>query len=255
MGNEPRGRVAFDTGGHLARVRRLADLSQRELAEVVGVGQASIARWESGGTSITVAMLARVLGLAGLRLEVVDDSGAAVHPVPADSVRDNAGRRFPAHLDVARPGDRPANRGAGPRYDRAEAKGWYSLRSTRDQSVAAGSERPSDHPTVSSLAEHAQVAAAHRADRRARAAARRGGSATALGQVPECTCPDACFERPACLEACGRRCETPIDAAASGWWTSRPTERTAVPDWRPTTASPDHQPADRRPRPPNPKVT
>jgi HTH-type transcriptional regulator/antitoxin HipB len=202
MTNETRGHVAFDTGGHLARARRLADLSQRELADVVGVGQASVARWESGGTSITVAMLARILGLAGLRLEVVAEDGEIAVPVPADVVRDNAGRRFPAHLDVAPPESRPANRGAGPRYDRAEAKGWYGLRSTRDRSIAAGLDRPSDHPTVPELAARG---VALRAGRKARAA--RWGGSMALRQVPECTCQDACFGQPGCPDACGCQCE------------------------------------------------
>jgi HTH-type transcriptional regulator/antitoxin HipB len=202
MSSQSRGHVAFDTGGHLARVRRLTDLSQRALADVVGVGQASIARWESGGTSITVAMLARILALAGLRLEVVDDDGEIAVPVPADAVRDNAGRRFPAHLDVAPPESRPANRGAGPRYDRAEANGWYGLRSTRDRSAAAGLERPSDHPTVRQLTERS---VAQRAARKARAA--RWGASTTAGPVPECTCQDVCFGQPACPETCGCRCE------------------------------------------------
>ena len=37
----------FDTGGHVARARRVADLSQRELADAVGVNQTTVARWEA----------------------------------------------------------------------------------------------------------------------------------------------------------------------------------------------------------------
>lgn len=202
MSNDTCSPVVFDTGGHLARARRLADLSQRELADVLGVGQASIARWEAGGASISVAMLARILGLAGLRLEVVNEDGEIAAPVPADAVRDNAGRRFPAHLDVAPPENRPVNRGAGLRYDRAEAKGWYGLRSTRDRSVAAGLERPADHPTVPELAE---CGVARREARKARAA-RRDGWTSPLS-VAECNCEDGCFGQPACLDTCGCRCE------------------------------------------------
>jgi transcriptional regulator with XRE-family HTH domain len=137
----------LDTGGFLARVRRIADLSQRELAGEAGVGQSTIARWEAGGATITAAMLERILALAGLRLEVVDGSGQVIHPMDPGAVRDNAGRRFPAHLDVVPPERRPSNRGAGQRYDRPDPQGWYALRPTRDHEVASGAERPAEHPT------------------------------------------------------------------------------------------------------------
>lgn len=200
MGDQGWDGQGFDTGGHLARVRRLADLSQRELAEAAGVGQATIARWESGGTSITVAVLVRILRVAGLRLEVVDDQGDVVEPVPADAVRDNSGRRFPAHLDVVPPEHRPLNRGAGPRYDRPEPRGWYALRPTRDRGVAAGEGRPTDHPTRSDLAD------LHAARHAARAA--RWGWTAPRQQLAECTCADDCFEEPACGSACSCQCES-----------------------------------------------
>ena len=172
MGDDRRDGQGLDTGGHVARVRRIADLSQRELAEEAGVGQSSIARWESGGPSITVAMLDRILRMAGLRLEVVDGEGRPVRPMDPDGVRDNAGRRFPAHLDVLPSDLRPSDRGAGPRYDRPEAQGWYALRPTRDRATAAGAERPAEHPTVHELAERRST---RRAQARARWQSRTGG--------------------------------------------------------------------------------
>ena len=132
MGEQQWEEAGLPLDGYVARVRRIADLSQRELAKQVGVGQATVARWESGG-SMPVDALTRVLRLAGLRLQVVDEQGDVVPPFDAGAVRDNAGRRFPAHLDVVAPDRRPLNRGAGPRYDRAEPQGWYALRSTRDR--------------------------------------------------------------------------------------------------------------------------
>ncbi len=200
MGDQVRNGQGLDTGGHLARVRRIADLSQRELAEAAGVGQATIARWESGGPSITVAMLDRILRLAGLRLEVVDESGQIVRPLDPDAVRDNAGRRFPAHLDVAPPDQRPSNRGAGPRYDRAEPQGWYALRPTRDHAAGGGRERPVDHPTVSELAERRDARRVSRATRWGRPVVEHG--------LAECACADECFEQPTCPPSCRCQCET-----------------------------------------------
>lgn len=202
MGDQPWGDEGFDAGGHVARARRIADLSQRELAEQAGVGQATIARWESGGPSITVAVLDRILRLAGLRLEVVDESGQTVRPMGPDAVRDNAGRRFPAHLDVVPPEHMPSNRGAGRRYDRPEPQGWYALRPTRDQAVAAGDERPADHPTVSELASRRSARLASRASRR--------GRPPVPDPLPACTCADDCTDHPACPPSCRCQCEPPV---------------------------------------------
>ncbi|SES48515.1 HTH-type transcriptional regulator / antitoxin HipB [Pedococcus cremeus] len=193
--------VGLDIAGYVARVRRIADLSQRELAQRLGVGPATVGRWESGG-SMAVDVLERVLGLAGLRLQVVDESGRVVPPFGSDAVRDNAGRRFPAHLDVVPPDRWPLNRGAGPRYDRADPQGWYALRSTRDGAGATGAQRPVDHPTVEQLAQ--------------RSAARRGRRARVLEPLPECGCPDTCFEQPACAAGCRCRCESPCSGLSGG---------------------------------------
>ena len=201
MGDQSWDDEGFDAGGYVARARRIADLSQRELAEEAGVGQATIARWESGGPSITVARLDRILRMAGLRLEVVDESGQTVQPIDPSAVRDNAGRRFPAHLDVVPPEGMPSNRGAGWRYDRPDPQGWYALRPTRDHAVAAGEERPADHPTVSELA-------ARRSARRASRASR-WGRPTVPDPLPACTCADDCTDHPACPPSCRCQCEPP----------------------------------------------
>lgn len=90
---------SFDISGYVRRVRRLADLNQRELAVLVGVDQSTVSRVEGGG-QIDVRVFARVLGLARLRLCVVDERGRDVAPMPSDVFHDQAGRRRPAHLDV-----------------------------------------------------------------------------------------------------------------------------------------------------------
>ena len=77
---------------------------------------------------------------------MVDAHGAALSPFPDDAIRDNGGRRFPAHLDVLPPGRIPPARIASPRYDRGSAKGWYHLQKDARNGV---SETPSgEHPTL-----------------------------------------------------------------------------------------------------------
>lgn len=85
--------------GVVRRVRRAADLSQRELAALLGVAQSTVARWETGHISPHVTTLQAMLDLADLRLVLVDGVGRLVEPMQDDRVRDRAQRRLPAHLD------------------------------------------------------------------------------------------------------------------------------------------------------------
>ncbi|QLQ38997.2 helix-turn-helix domain-containing protein [Micromonospora robiginosa] len=113
----------LDLGDLLRRLRRRADLSQRELAERAGLAQSAVARIESGRATDpryrTVERLVRAAG-AGIRVKVepVPDTRATAPTepmpesmprpmprpepgaVPHDDMRDQAGRRYPAHLDV-----------------------------------------------------------------------------------------------------------------------------------------------------------
>jgi HTH-type transcriptional regulator/antitoxin HipB len=187
----------FDASAFLPRVRRLADLSQRELADRLDVDQATVARWESGKARLTVANLCAALAVAHLRLAVVDASGREVRPFPPDTVRDNAGRRFPAHLDVTPAHRRPSNRGAGMRFDRAAARGWYALRPTRDSARPGVPPpgRPPDHPTEEDL------------DRAWAEAMAQLRGAQQPHEVIRCWCPDDCFDLPACTDECTCGCE------------------------------------------------
>ena len=90
----------FDVPGALRRIRRRADLSQRELARVAGISLASVGHAESGRRDLRVQVLADIAAVAGLRLALVDDEGEQVAPMSVDGVRDMAGRCFPAHLDT-----------------------------------------------------------------------------------------------------------------------------------------------------------
>jgi transcriptional regulator with XRE-family HTH domain len=86
--------------GLVRRIRRVAGLSQRELASLLDASQSRVARWETGRTSPSLADLERMAARAGLRLVLVDDDGASVEPMRLDGARDRGGRRFPAHVDL-----------------------------------------------------------------------------------------------------------------------------------------------------------
>ncbi|GAB3079058.1 helix-turn-helix domain-containing protein [Pedococcus soli] len=98
----------FDGVGYLLRARRRAQLSQREMAGSIGVAQATLSAYEGGRRKLPEPVLVAALRVAGLRLVVVDEKGQEVTPFPADAVRDNAGRRFPAHLEVQPPDQLPS---------------------------------------------------------------------------------------------------------------------------------------------------
>ncbi|MDU0313826.1 helix-turn-helix transcriptional regulator [Phycicoccus sp. M110.8] len=195
----------FDAAAYLPRARRLGDLSQRELAARLGVHQSSVARWESGVAAIPLGALVEALAASGLRLAVVDGEGREVPPFDRDVVRDNAGRRFPAHLDVAPPWPAPHNRGNGQRFDRPPPRAWYALRATRDADDerglgAAGPATPAgpavratDHPTRTELA----VIAVRQRQRPRRAPL----------DVAPCSCAEECLLLPGCSPACACQCE------------------------------------------------
>ncbi|MCZ7440154.1 GNAT family N-acetyltransferase [Micromonospora sp. WMMC241] len=99
----------IDLGDLLRRLRRRADLSQRELAARAGLPQSAVARIESGRATDpryrTIERLVRAAGGGmGVEFERGHDTRATPStepgPVPHDDMRDQAGRHYPAHLDV-----------------------------------------------------------------------------------------------------------------------------------------------------------
>jgi HTH-type transcriptional regulator/antitoxin HipB len=103
----------IDLCGLLRRVRRIADLSQRELAGRLGVSAAAIGHAEAGRRDLPTGVLVRAARLAGLRVALLDADGREVTGMGRGTVRDAAGRRYPAHLDTRNgddgwwyPGDR-----------------------------------------------------------------------------------------------------------------------------------------------------
>lgn len=139
---------ALDVSAYVRRARRLADLSQRDLADVLGIDQAQVARLEAGQDP-KLSLFERALAIAGLKLVIVDEEGAEVAPMPDDVLRDIAGRRQPAHLDVyARP-DLPTLKmllhGADPRPREA----WHHRRDERDRlRASSGSDGAIDQLTA-----------------------------------------------------------------------------------------------------------
>jgi len=186
-------------GALLRRIRRTADLSQRELAQRLGVSSTAVAQVETGRRDLPATVLARAAGLAGLRVALVDDAGREVPGMAPDAVRDRSGRHFPAHLDT-RHGDQDWWHG-GERYSRTRP--WYTYdrdREARDR-LRTGRGVPADHQAPQpgdgpEAREHARREAAWAAraaeHRRWTEERRRQGSPDAW--APTCTCPAGCDE-------------------------------------------------------------
>src|SRR5918994_6574144 len=88
--------------GLVRRIRRILDVSQRGLAELLEVSQSVVARWETGRTSPRASVVHHLLRLAGLHASFHDDeTGEQVEPMRDDGARDRGGRRHPAHVDLS----------------------------------------------------------------------------------------------------------------------------------------------------------
>lgn len=181
----------FDVPALLRRARRLADLSQRDLAARAGVSPSTVAKAELGAGA-SFAMMLRLFAAAGIQLVPHDQDGAAITPMRADPLRDHNGRRYPAHLDPA-----PLNRFDLPwlnrvnklnrlcRYDRPQPVAVYELRPERDWRRRRYFE-PFDHPGRESL----------RQPRLQR---------PPKPPIPDCECPIECERE--CIPECTCQCE------------------------------------------------
>lgn len=189
-----------DVPGLVMRVRRTCDLSQRDLGAAIGLDHSQVARIESARRRVDLSLLARILSLAGMRIAVLDRDGVEVVPVPRDVLRDDAGRRFPAHLDVLAPPERSFTALLDAHGARPAPQAGYLHRARRDRRRAM--QEPGampDQPTRSGLAQlerDRRVARLHDVRQRV---------ATLLD--PDCTCPGECWESRGCVDACRCRCE------------------------------------------------
>jgi transcriptional regulator with XRE-family HTH domain len=91
----------YPLSGIVRRVRRKADLSQRELAKHAKVSPTLVAAIETGDRTPSLPVLLRLLNAANYQLVVVDADGRLAVPLEVwQDVADGAGRRYPAHLDT-----------------------------------------------------------------------------------------------------------------------------------------------------------
>lgn len=197
---------SFDAAGYLMRVRRSADLSQRDLASRIGVSQPTLARWETGASSPRLQELVTVLRCAGLHLQVVDADGSVVEPFGADGARDNRGRRYPAHLDVFPQDLRPPDPWWGAPSNLRPSPGWCVRRSYRDL-LRADAPTQADHPTGEELQDRAEQITRREAEQRAERSAALRARRTPRPEPEPCFCPDRCYEVGLCVPECECRCD------------------------------------------------
>lgn len=191
----------LDLPGLIRRVRRDADLSQRQLAAELGVDQSLVARWETGEIAPSVEQLQRALDLAGCELAVSVARGEAPEPMRSDAVRDLQGRRFPSHLDVE---ERAS-------FLTGEPVVHAPHRRQRDRLRARSGAVPEDHPT---RAELASARAQRHAARRLRQVEFMRAVRAAHPRPPEppCVCGVGCWLQPGCRPGCPCACEEQVRA-------------------------------------------
>ena len=216
MRRHPRDVSSFDLSGALRRIRRRADLSQRQLAAACGLSQSAVAQAESGRRDLPVGALVRAAEQAGLRLALLDGAGQEVAGMSPDAVRDGYGRRFPAHLDTHFADERAGR--YEHRYDRGRP--WFTVdvdRGAGDALRRRLGTPPDHHPMRPGDSPQERRARRQEAARqRRREEARRSRRAGAAPHVPDefsCCCPPACDElddgggRPVHSPGCRCRCD------------------------------------------------
>ena len=67
-------------GDEIKRIRKAKGLTQRQLAKISGISNASISRWESGQNEPTYFDAECLINALGCRLEIVDDSDKTGRP-------------------------------------------------------------------------------------------------------------------------------------------------------------------------------
>jgi HTH-type transcriptional regulator/antitoxin HipB len=190
--------AAWNRAGTLRRVRRMIDLSQRQLAERIHVAPATIARAEMADEPVSLAVVEAILAEAGLRIVVVDAQHNPLPPMREDAARNHGGRRYPAHLDARIPtsADEPLG---GWRPDRPKPRLTFHHRYWRNQRRRRCCVIPRDHSSEIELR-----LARHLHPRRLPEWARRAPIARLLEQG-ECRCGPRCETY--CIPRCRCQCE------------------------------------------------
>jgi transcriptional regulator with XRE-family HTH domain len=185
----------FDLGGCLRRIRRLADLSQRQLSTHVGISKTALAAAEAGTRDLPATTLARAATLAGLRLTLLDDHGHEVAGMTARSARDAADRRFPAHLDTIH-SDEVASRWE---HRPSRPRPWFTFtldRNSRDRARDRGGIPDDHHVPEAGDSPQDRIAARRRGHWRRRAEDRErrflAGEFREVRENFRCTCPPQC---------------------------------------------------------------
>ena len=202
--------------GALRRVRRIADLSQRELAAAVGISPSAVGGAESGARDLPASVVARIAEVASLRLALVDGNGQEVAPMSDAAVRDMSGRRFPAHLDTRHSDDGwwhgPDRKyRAQPRYTFDRDRDLRDL--TREQLGTPDDHQlpqPGDSPEQRAEDRRRARWAARHEERERRFLA---GEFTHVRESFTCTCPAECDDlddrsgRPVHADGCRCHCD------------------------------------------------
>jgi transcriptional regulator with XRE-family HTH domain len=186
--------AAFDLSGALRRIRRTADLSQRELAAACGVSASVVAHTEARRRGLPVEVLQQAAALAGLRLALLDHTGREVAGMSGGTARDGGDRHFPAHLDT-RHGD--VDWWHGPeRYSRAQPTYTFDRDRERRDTWRRARGTPADHQVPrpgdaleARAAERRRAAVRREAEERARRFA--AGELRHL-ETFACSCPAGC---------------------------------------------------------------
>ena len=187
--------TVFDLPGALRRVRRSADMSQREVAAAAGISASAVAKAESGTRDLPTSLLARIAEVAALRLALVDGNGRELGPMSDVAVRDTSGRRFPAHLDT-RYGDEGWWHGPDRHYRTQPRYTFDRCRDLRDQTrerVGTPEDhqrpKPGDSPKQRAEVRSRARWAARTAERERRFLA---GEFADDREAFSCTCPAEC---------------------------------------------------------------
>lgn len=186
-----------DVPGLVRRIRRAADLSQRELADRLGLSKSTIAAIEAGTRDIRVAVLSAAAEAAGMRLALLDQQGREVTAMHPGAVRDRGGRRFPAHLDTVLGDDRATRWEHRP--GRRRPTYTFGRRSPWEDAASRTEDRPADHLLPQPGDDPAERAAArrlaHLVERRAERERRfLAGELRRQDDDWTCTCPPECDE-------------------------------------------------------------